>query len=231
MILSQAFNSSPPFYLYPREEGVWGRIHAYIGPWILDKLKERRERKAAQRGNLPDGRPSGPPGSPPPRQSSRPPKAKPPTPEELGKKLEQLRGLSFCVLFDLCCWLASARQEVPENTQEYTLTHLRPIPDPRQRLQYYVNPQLLALWEQALQPFFATGLRLSPELGDSAMLREEGLDRGGPVRVELRFNNRSSLLSRGRPRQPLPRGELVLTMWVSADLARIDDATLRPLVE
>lgn len=199
-----------------------------IGPWIMKKIQERRERQAAAQPD-PGARPPGAP--PPPKQQQQRGKrqrGKPLPPEELAKKLEELRGLCFCVLYDVCCWLAGARQEVPATTKEYTQSHLRQVADPRQRLQYYVNPQLLWTWEQALQPFFATGLRLAPELGDSATLREEGLERGEPVRVELRFNNRSSLLAKGRPRQQLPRGEWVLTMWVSADLARVDDATMRP---
>jgi hypothetical protein len=159
------------------------------------------------------------------------PKAKPPKPEELGQRLETLRGLCFCALFDIFSWLAGSWQKVPEGIKEYGLTDLRGIEDPRQRLQYYFNPHVLASWEQALQPFFATKMRVAPELGDSATLREEGLERGLPVKVEMRFTNRSSLVGPGQPRQPLPREDWVLTLWVAADLTRIDDATMRPIAE
>jgi hypothetical protein len=199
-----------------------------IGPWIMKKIQERRERQA-QQAPAPASGPGRPAPPQPQQKRGRRQRNKPLPPEELAQRLELLRGLCFCVLYDLCCWLAGARQEIPSATKEYTQTHLRSIADPRQRLQYYVNPQLLAVWEQALQPFFASGLRLAPELGDSATLREEGLEHGEPVRVELRFNNRSSLLAAGQPRQQLPRGEWVLTMWVAADLTRVDDATIRPL--
>jgi hypothetical protein len=193
-----------------------------IGPWILKKIQKRRERLEAQQDAAQDG-------SAARRRPPRRGKGRPVPPEELAKNLEQLRGLCFCVLYDLCCWMAGARQEVPESTREYAHVHLRQVVDPRQRLQHYVNPQLLAMWERALEPFFTTGLRLAPELGDSATLREEGLERGEPVRVELHFKNRSSVVARDLPRQPLPRSEWVLTLWVAPDLSRVDDGTLRPL--
>jgi hypothetical protein len=160
---------------------------------------------------------------------AKPSKPKPPNPQQLAERLETLRGLCFCALFDLCSWLAGARQGVGQDTPEYSLNHLRQVVDPRQRLQYYMNPQVLVRWDQVLQPFFATDVRMAPELGDSASLSEEGLEKGRPVRVELRFNNRSSLVAPGQPRQPMPREEWALTLWVSADLTRIDDAVLRPV--
>jgi hypothetical protein len=191
-----------------------------ISKWILDRVQRRREERAQQAAAS---------GLAPPPQRGRGGRRKAPTPEELTEQLETLRGLAFTVLYDLCCWMANARQPVPDDTDGYSLTPLRSIPDPRERLQYYVNPMLLASWDTALQPFFARGCRLSPELGDSATLTEEGLDRGGPVRVELQFTNRSSVVADGRPRKQLPRGDWVLTLWVSAELNRIDDAILRPL--
>lgn len=202
-----------------------------ILPKILDRIQKMRERRAAeaeakargQQAPMPAAAPGAPP--PPPRRKGR---RKPPTPAELGKQLEVLGGICFCVLYDLCCWLAEARQPVPDNVAKYSLAHLKSIPDPRQRLQYYVNPMVLASWDQVLQPFFATELRLAPELGDSASLTEEGLDRGAPVRVEMRFQNRCSVAVPGSARKPLPRGEWVMTLWVSDDLTRVDDVVLRP---
>lgn len=147
---------------------------------------------------------------------------------ELYGKLETLRTLCFCALFDVCSWLAGARQPVPDQTVEYGLSHLRAVEDPRGRLSEYVEPHLLASWDEALAPFFAARIRMAPELGDSAELREEGLDAGGPVRVELRFSNLSSLVTTDA-RRPLPRGEWALTLWITADLTRVDDAMLRPV--
>jgi hypothetical protein len=192
-----------------------------ISKWILDQVQKRRESQASQQ--------AGPPGAPQTGSKNKQPRVKPPNPTELAQRLEILRGLCFCALFDLCSWLAGAHQAVPEQTREYSLTHIREVPDPRQRMQYYINPQLLAMWDQALQPYFTGLVRMAPELGDSAQLREEGLDKGMPTRVELRFNNRSSLVAARQPRQPMPREEWALTLWVSADLTRIDDACLRPV--
>lgn len=192
-----------------------------ISKWILDQVQKRREKQAAQADRM------GPvPGAATPGSTA---KVKPPRPEELAQRLEVLRGLSFSALYDICSWLAGAWQPVPEGANEYGLNHIRQIQDPRQRLQYYCNPELLATWEQALQPFFSTRMRMAPELGDSATVREEGLERGRPVRVEMQFTNRSSLVGPGQPRHPLPREDWILTLWIAADLTRIDDATLRPV--
>ncbi|HEX4213334.1 MAG TPA: hypothetical protein VIA06_08435 [Candidatus Dormibacteraeota bacterium] len=200
-----------------------------ILPKILERIQKMRERRAAgaDAKAQPPAVPGAPPGAPP-APSRRRSKRKAPAPAELGKLLEVLGGICFCVLYDLCCWLAEARQPVPANVQKYSLTHLKAIPDPRQRLQYYVNPMVLASWDQVLQPFFATDLRLAPELGDSASLTEEGLDKGDAVRVEMRFQNRCSVAIPGNARKPLPRGEWVMTLWISDDLTRVDDVVLRP---
>jgi hypothetical protein len=47
---------------------------------------------------------------------------------------EAMRGICFCLLYDLCCWLASVRRPVPGDVEEYTLNALREIGDPRERL-------------------------------------------------------------------------------------------------
>lgn len=145
------------------------------------------------------------------------------------RREERARGLCFCFLYDVCAWLAGVREAVPGTVSDYTLAHLRGVADPRQRLQYYVHPHLLASWEQALQPFFASSVRLDPEIGPSAVQRSEGLDRGGPVRIEYRFENRCATLAGDGTRHPLPEAPWVLTLWITPDLQRVDDGTLRPL--
>jgi hypothetical protein len=141
-------------------------------------------------------------------------------------RLETLRGICFCLLYDLCCWLALAEEPVPDDTTEYLLTSLRAIEDPRRRLAGYVSQALLASWERVLEPFFDAGASLDPELGESGPLRYEGLDDGGRVLAELRFTNQSRVRDgAGRPRG-LPPQDWVLNVWLSPDLSRVESATL-----
>jgi hypothetical protein len=142
---------------------------------------------------------------------------------------EALRGLCFCLLYDLCAWLTGARRPVPAEVREYRLPAPRHLPDPADRMRLYLNRELLALWEQALAPFFGSGASLSLELGEAAPLRAEGLDgRDGGVRAELRFSERSSLVGERGRRYPLPLRNWVLEAWVSSDLEWVENACLRP---
>src|SRR5205823_4727387 len=102
---------------------------------------------------------------------------------------EALRGLCFCLLYDLCAWLTRARRPIPADVREYRLQAPRHLADPVARMRLYLNPELLALWERALAPFIDSGVSLSLELGEAAPLGGEGLERGdGGVRAELRFS-------------------------------------------
>jgi hypothetical protein len=143
-------------------------------------------------------------------------------------RLESLRGLCFCLLYDLCCWLAGADQPVPDDAAEYALGRLREVPDPRGRLAAYVGARLLSSWERVLQPFFLLGAALEPELGEAGPLRHTGLERGGRVRAELRFRSRSRVRDRrGRAHDLAPR-DWVLTVWLAPDLDRVESAALTP---
>ena len=143
-------------------------------------------------------------------------------------RLESLRGLCFCLLYDLCCWLAAAHQPVPDDAVEYALGRLREVPDPRARLGAYVGARLLASWDRALQPFFLLGAALEPELGEAGPLHQTGLERGGPIRAELRFRSRSRVRDRrGRAHDLTPR-DWVLTIWLSPGLDRVESAALTP---
>jgi hypothetical protein len=143
-------------------------------------------------------------------------------------RLESLRGLCFCLLYDLCCWLAAVRRPVPDDVDEYTLVALREIGDPRLRLSRYVSPALLDSWERVLQPFFQSGLTLEPELGESGSFQERGRDAAGRIQAELQFGNRSSVLDRGQRRHQLPPHDWVLTVWLSAELGGyVENATIR----
>ena len=150
-----------------------------------------------------------------------------PPADDADRRSAALQGLCFCFLYDLCSWLAGGSGPVPSRTSEYTLSQLRSVPDPRQRLEQYVNPQLLGSWDQALAPFFTRGLLLVPELAADTEFVEEGRREGGPTRADLRFFSRSSLRE-GSRFSPLPNRRWQLTLWVSADLARVDDAAVRP---
>ena len=141
---------------------------------------------------------------------------------------EDMRGVCFCLLYDLCCWLASVRRPVPTDVAEYTLTGARDIPDPRERLGRYVNGALLVSWERALEPFFESGATLEPELGEAGSFQERGRDAAGRLRAELRFGNRSSVLDRGQDRHELQPSDWMLTVLLSAEVdAFVENATIR----
>lgn len=129
---------------------------------------------------------------------------------------DAMRGICFCLLYDMCCWLASVRRPVPADVDEYTLIPLRDLGDPRQRLARYVNPGVLQSWERALQPFFISGATLEPELGEAGSFQERGRDSAGRTRAELRFGNRSSVMDRGQRRHQLPPHDWILTVLLSA---------------
>jgi hypothetical protein len=141
---------------------------------------------------------------------------------------EAMRGICFCLLYDLCCWLASVRRPVPGDVEEYTLTPLREIGDPRQRLGRYVNGTLLLSWERALEPFFESGATLEPELGEAGSFQERGRDAAGRLRAELRFGNRSSVLDRSQRRHQLEPNDWMLTVLLSPELGGyVENATIR----
>jgi hypothetical protein len=143
-------------------------------------------------------------------------------------RAEALRGICFCLLYDVCCWLASVHRPVAEDVDEYALTAFRQVGDPRQRLSRYVSPVLLQSWEQALQPFFASGATLEPELGESGSFKDLGEDAGGRLQAELRFGNRSTMVDRDGRRSQLPPHEWILTVWLSPRLGGyVENATLR----
>ena len=140
---------------------------------------------------------------------------------------DALREVCFCLLYDLCAWLARARHPVPSEVPEYRLTAIRQLPDPRERLRRYLDPELLEHWDGALLPFFETGASLSLELGEAAPLQVAGLEADGEVRAELRFSELSSVLDRSGRRHPLPKRDWTLEVWLSQDLSRVEDACLR----
>jgi hypothetical protein len=141
---------------------------------------------------------------------------------------EAMRGICFCLLYDLCCWLALVRRPVPVDVEEYTLVALREIGDPRQRLGRYVNGTLLLSWERALEPFFDSGATLEPELGEAGSFQERGRDAAGRLRAELRFGNRSSVLDRSQRRHQLEPQDWMLTVLLSAEQGGyVENATIR----
>jgi hypothetical protein len=141
---------------------------------------------------------------------------------------EAMRGICFCLLYDLCCWLASVRRPVPGDVEEYTLNALREIGDPRERLGRYVNSALLLSWERALEPFFVSGATLEPELGEAGSFQERGRDAAGRLRAELRFGNRSSVLDRSQGRHQLEPHDWMLTVLLSPELGGfVENATIR----
>lgn len=141
---------------------------------------------------------------------------------------ETMRGVCFCLLYDLCSWLAGTRRAVSDEVDEYTMTELRTVEDPRERLRRYVSPYLLRTWEGALRPFFASGFVLDPELGEAGSFQDHGRDAGGRAKAELRFGNRSSVVDPAQRRQKLPPRDWILTVWLSPKPGRyVENATIR----
>ena len=148
--------------------------------------------------------------------------------DELSQRFEMLQGLCFCLVFDICFYLANKVAPVPADITEYKLKRLREIPQPLERMSHYVAPELIASWKTAIEPFFAAGLRLSPELGDGGDLSEDGLIEGNAVRATVKFQNRSAIYDRNNVRGVLARAEWQMSVFVNAELTRIDHAVLRP---
>jgi hypothetical protein len=146
----------------------------------------------------------------------------------LEEREEALRGLCFCLLYDLCAWLTGSRRPVPDEVRGYKLNEARREADPSLRLRHYLDPELMDHWELALRPFFESGARLFMELDKPAPLGAEGLRRpAGEVRAELSFSERSTLVDwLGRP-HPLPRRSWVLEASVSSGVDRVENACLR----
>jgi hypothetical protein len=143
---------------------------------------------------------------------------------------EAARGICFCLLYDVCHWLATVRRPVPVELEEYTLTLVRDIGDPRQRMDRYVSAAVLQSWERALQPFFATGVTLEPELAESGSFHDLGRDAAGRARVELHFGNRSSVLDHGGRRHPLPPYDWALSVLLSPEPdCYVENASIRLL--
>jgi len=141
---------------------------------------------------------------------------------------ETMRGVCFCLLYDLCCWLAGAHRVVSDEVDEYTMTELRRVEDPRDRLRRYVSPKLLQTWEGALRPFFSSGFLLDPELGEAGSFQDHGRDAGGHPKAELTFGNRSSVVDSSQRRHDLPPRDWILTVWLSPKPGRyVENATIR----
>ena len=149
--------------------------------------------------------------------------------DDLSQRFEMLQGLCFCLVFDICFYLAGKVAPIPQDITEYKLKRLMEIPQPLERMSHYVAPELLASWKKALEPFFAAGLRLSPELGDGGDLSEDGLMEGtGVVRATVKFQNRSAVYDHNNVRGVLPRAEWQMSVFVNPELDRIEHAVLRP---
>jgi Tetratricopeptide repeat len=141
---------------------------------------------------------------------------------------QALQGLSFSFLYDLCSWLAGNRQKIPPDVRAYGLEELRDVDSPRERLQKYVNPELLEKWEAVLKPFFDSSARLAPELGNSAMLRisSEGIR---PIHTALRFRSTSTIAVPDGSRLPLPPATYALSLSIADDLSHVETAALQTL--
>ena len=135
-------------------------------------------------------------------------------------------ALCYCLLYDLCAWLAGSRSPGPADVREYRRDELRPLPDPRDRLCRYLAPQLLQTWECALAPFFAAGGLLVPRLRETGTLELLDPKRDGAPQVRLRFSESGCLLGRGGAQAERPAREWLLTVAGSPDRLQIQAARL-----
>ena len=67
---------------------------------------------------------------------------------------EALRGLCFCVLYDLCAWLTRARRPVPAGVREYRLQAPRRLAEPVDRMRLYLNPEVYFDYLRTCYPNF-----------------------------------------------------------------------------
>ncbi len=143
-----------------------------------------------------------------------------------GVQSDLLAALCYCLVYDLCAWLAGSRSPVPADVREYRREDLRPLPHPRDRLCRYLAPQLLQAWERALAPFFAAGGLLVPRLQETGALELLDPQRDGAAQVRLRFSESGCLLGRGGPQVERPAREWLLTVESSPDRLEIQAARL-----
>ncbi|MDQ6900422.1 MAG: hypothetical protein M3072_13095 [Candidatus Dormibacteraeota bacterium] len=135
-------------------------------------------------------------------------------------------GLCYCLLYDLCAWLAGSHAPVPVEVREYRQEDLQFLPDPLDRLRRYLAPQLLQAWERALAPFFAAGGSLVPRLQDTASLDLISPTRDGQVQVRLKFSESGWLLGRGAGRVERPARQWLLNVTALPDQLQIQAARL-----
>ena len=147
--------------------------------------------------------------------------------EHRERQIEQVHALTYALLLDLVAWFLDLREPVSEHLfPEYRLAQLKDVADPRERLNGYCNPRLLAAWEPVRARWLERGIRVKPDFGTTATLQIEGLEGEQTPRAVARFTDRS-VVERGAQRQYNSR-EWVLTAWLRSDLSRIEDATFRP---
>ncbi len=146
--------------------------------------------------------------------------------EQRELQIEQVHTLTYALLLDLVAWFLDIREPVNANLfPEYRMSRVMELPNPRDRLDAYCSPRLLAAWEPVRTRWLERGIRVKPDFGTTATLQIEGLDGQDQPRATARFTDRS-VVERGAQRQYNSR-EWILTAWLRSDLAVIEDATFR----
>jgi hypothetical protein len=150
----------------------------------------------------------------------------PNTDEHRERQIEQVHALLYALLLDTVAWFLDLRQPVDEHLfPEYRLGSVAALADPRDRLNAYCNPRLLAAWEPVRRRWRGRDIRMKPDFGTTATLRIEGLDGGGTPCAVARFTDRSVLEQDSR--RQYNSNEWVLTAWLRPDLEQIENATFR----
>jgi hypothetical protein len=145
--------------------------------------------------------------------------------EQREHQIEHVHALTYALLLDVVSWFEDHHEPVDTNLfPDYPPT-FRGLPEPRRRLESYCSPRLLAAWEPVRSRWLERGIRVKADLGTIGTLVIEGLD-GPEVPCAVGRFTDSSVIERGTQRQYNSR-DWVLTVWLSQDLSRIEDATFR----
>lgn len=158
--------------------------------------------------------------------SSRRRRFEPSTDEHRERQIEQVHALLYALLLDTVSWFLDLREPVDQRLfPEYRLGSVGGLPDPRDRLNAYCSPRLLAAWEPVRRRFREQGLKVKPDFGTTATLRIEGLDGGRTPCATARFTDRSVIEQEGR--RQYNSNEWLLTAWLRPDLEQIENATFQ----
>lgn len=143
------------------------------------------------------------------------------------RQSDQVRSLLFAFFWDLLSWMANADGPVPDKVKEYRLGELREEPSPESRLRHYVWGDIVDSWKEQLEPFLEQGYYLKPEVGDIIHSDVDSVGGREPVKITIRFRNKSAVIDPAGVRYNFPEQHWLLHLRVRHDLELIEYATMR----